>query len=144
MDQPLEFVTITNPGEIRDPQKQKAIRRKARRRDNNPKPSSRKPFKMTFDLPSRDFPADSEQLMVDSPNVVSRYTLSEPDYSNLNAMAQTCMFFEARGTGGGFGFISPFSPGLMKRAVQLANYSKHACLTLNSPLSSISAYTIFG
>jgi hypothetical protein len=123
MDQPLEFVTITNPGEIRDPQKQKAIRRKARRRDNDPKSSSRKPFKMTFDLPSRDFPAGSGQLMVGRQNAVSRYTLSEPDYSNLDTMAQTCLFFEARGTGGGFGFTSPFSPGLMTRAVQLANYS---------------------
>lgn len=123
MGQPLEFVTITTPSEIRDPQKQKAIRRKARRRDNDPKSSARKPFKMTFDLSSRNLADGSEQLTVARPSAVSRYILSEPDYSNLDTMAQTCMFFDARGTSGGFGFTSPFSPGLMTRAVQLANYS---------------------
>ncbi|TVY13364.1 putative oxidoreductase [Lachnellula arida] len=49
--QALQFVTITNPDEIKDPTKQKAIRRQARRRANGSKP---KPFKLTFDLPAVD------------------------------------------------------------------------------------------
>ena len=126
MAQPLEFVTITNPSEIKDPQKQKAIRQKARRRDNDPKSSSRKPFKITFDLPGGDVPAGSEQSIVSryQSKATPRYLLSEPDYSNLGAMAQECMFFEDCGTSEGFQFTSPFSLGFMNRSVQLANYSK--------------------
>jgi hypothetical protein len=60
--QALKFVTISSPDEIEDPVKQRAIRLKARRRDNGSKLSSRKPFQVTFDIdtPSGDILAGPE------------------------------------------------------------------------------------
>ena len=48
----FEFVTITKPDEIKDPTKQKAIRRQARRRNNGSQSFPRKPLIIAFDLPA--------------------------------------------------------------------------------------------
>ena len=123
----LEFVTITNPDEIKDPVKQKAIRRQARRRDKDSKSSSRKPFKMTIDLPGGNVHSGREQPIVGCQTAAPYYT--RPIYhenSQLDAEAPLFDFLLPMSSiGGGLVFTSPFSPEMNTRVLQLVTFSKH-------------------
>jgi hypothetical protein len=122
----LEFVTITSPDEIKDPIKQRAIRRQARRRDNGSKSFSRKPFKIIIDLPGGDIHAGPEQSIIGRQKAASYYISSaEHEHSELNAVLPSFDFLRPIGTGRGFIFTYPLSPEMNTRVLQLVNFSKN-------------------
>ena len=122
----LEFVTITSPDEIKDPIKQRAIRRQARRRDNGSKCFSRKPFKMTIDLPGSNIHAGPEQSIMGLQKAGSYYIPpAEHEQSELNAVLPSFDFLPPINNGRGFIFTSPLSPEMNTRVLQLVNFSKN-------------------
>jgi hypothetical protein len=123
--QALEFVTITKPDEIKDPIKQRAIRRQARRRENGTKDSSRKPFQIIIDLPGGDTYNAAEQSILGRQKA-SPYYLPPADYSHLerNAVVPSFDLLPSISTSRGLLFTSYFPPEINTRAGQLVNFSK--------------------
>jgi hypothetical protein len=122
--QALEFVTITNPDEIKDPIKQKAIRQRARRRDHGSK-AFRKPIPIIFDLPAANIQADTEHSVIRRQLIAASYYVLEHKYSERNVAAPSLEFLRPISNGGGgLLFASSFSPEMSSRAGKLVNFSK--------------------
>jgi hypothetical protein len=114
----LEFVTILNPNEIKDPVKQKAIRQHARRRENHSKSRSRQPFKLVFNLPSRTEPVQS---------ITSSYDMlsAAGGYLKLTHFVPSLQFLRPVTTVRGQSFPMPHSPDIDVRVMQLIDFGKN-------------------
>jgi hypothetical protein len=120
--QALEFVTITNPDEIKDPVKQKAIRQQARRRDHGSR-ASRTPFQIIFDLPAADIHPSTEHSVIRRQLMAASYYVLEHKYSERSVAAPSLEFLPPI-SNCGLLFASSFSPEMSSRAGQLVNFSK--------------------
>ena len=124
--QALEFVTITNPDEIKDPTKQRAIRRKARRRYNGSKALFRKQFKLIIDLPAGDIHAGLEQSIMGGQKTGSHYIPpAEHEQSEPTVVVPSFDFLRPISIGRGLIFPSHFLPEMSTRVLQLVNFSKN-------------------
>jgi len=120
----LEFVTITNPNEIKDPVKQKSIRQHARRREMNSKSKSRKPFKLVFDLPGGDMQVGPVRSIPGSYNMLA----AARDYLNSTPFVPSLHFLRPVTSVRGLDPVTQHSPEMDVRVVQLVDFSK--CPTL--------------
>lgn len=123
----LEFVTIMNPDEIKDPIKQRAIRRQARRRDNDSKAVSRKPFKIIFDLPlpGGDVHGGAEQSILGRQKAGSNcISPAEYQHSDQSALVPSVDFLRRISRDRPLIYTYPFPSELNPRVAQLVNFSK--------------------
>lgn len=119
-------MTIANPGEIKDPEKQRVIRRQARRRDTGSKLRSRKPFKVVIDLPCNDIHASPERPIIGGQEVGSYYILpSGHDDSELNTMSPSFGSLRSSSSGNGLILTSPSITKFNDRAANLVNFCKN-------------------
>lgn len=134
--QPLEFVTITNPAEIKNPAKQKAIRRHARRREND-STSSRKPLKIVFDLPEADMQMGIELSRARHQTLERYYPAAKYVHPQLKPAGISLDFIHPLSVGREMIFPPPFSLNRNPRAMQLIDFSKCSSQGLNPPLKSL-------
>jgi hypothetical protein len=118
---PLQFVTIMNPNDIKDPIKQKAIRQHARRRELVLKSSSRMPFKLIFDLAGVDIQTDAEQSIIKSYDWLS----AEREYLKLAPFVPSLQFMRPISIGHSSLFTISYSLDVNAWVLQLVDFSKY-------------------
>src|ERR1051326_5268237 len=123
----LEFVTITNPDEIKDPAKQRKVRRHARRRNRSVVSSSWKARSIVIDLPEVEpFAAPGDIVNAGPPTAAyGRITLSDPtDPNNSISIPLSLEFLRPIGAGRGLQSLAPFPIESNTRITQLVDFSK--------------------
>jgi hypothetical protein len=112
----FEFVTITNPDEIKDPTKQKAIRRKARRRANESQSIARKPFKVVIDLPVAGGIETGLEPQIRQPDYVppAEHEFSVPEAGNPPIYSLSPISTDARPVS-----LSPLSPEMKAEVMNI-------------------------